>query len=374
MRSSVAALGLFAAAAVAVPYKRDVVVTEVDVVQTVVEIVTVTAGEPVPATATSSADVITTTVASVPTDAKFASSTHWPQFFSGHSGNVDVAAAPSTSVAVVASTSTSAIVSSSTSVYVAPTISSSTSVYVAPTTSSVDVAPTSVSAVEAAVSAAPSAWTSAWTSVYTPVETPAAVTSAVEPAATSAVAQAVHGASNAIPMPAAALSSYSEIAVYHHNIHRANHSAGPVEWDIGLASTAAVIASSCVYAHNTDVNGGGYGQNIAAGVSSDNISSVITDLFYNGEVNYFNNQYGKTQPDMSQFENWGHFSQIVWNATTHVGCATQYCPNGLGNTGSGVAPYFTVCNYIGAGNYANEYGANIFAPIKMATAQWNTGL
>ena len=31
------------------------------------------------------------------------------------------------------------------------------------------------------------------------------------------------------------------------------------------------------------MDGGGYGQNIAAGVKADNVSAVITELFYNGE-------------------------------------------------------------------------------------------
>ena len=99
------------------------------------------------------------------------------------------------------------------------------------------------------------------------------------------------------------------------------------------------------------MDGGGYGQNIAAGVEANNVSAVITDLFYNGEVGYYANQYGKANPDMTNFELWGHFSQIVWKDTNKVGCATQYCPNGLGNTGSNVSPYFTVCNYGPPGNY-----------------------
>ena len=103
-------------------------------------------------------------------------------------------------------------------------------------------------------------------------------------------------------------------------------------WDGCSRSTAATIAGTCYYAHSTDVNGGGYGQNIAAGVQADNISAIITDLFYNGEVGWFNGLYGESQPDMTNFEHWGHFSQIVWNETTHVGCYTQDCTSqGLGN-------------------------------------------
>jgi len=151
--------------------------------------------------------------------------------------------------------------------------------------------------------------------------------------------------SSAAAAAPAMATNYQEAVVNHHNYHRSNHSASDLTWDAGLASTAATIAASCVYAHNVNTNGGGYGQNIAAGVESANISAVISDLFYNGEVNFFNGLYGEANPDMTNFENWGHFSQIVWKSTTTVGCATQYCPGGLANVGSDVAPYFTVCNY-----------------------------
>jgi len=71
----------------------------------------------------------------------------------------------------------------------------------------------------------------------------------------------------------------------------------------------------------------------------------MVDGMYNGEINYYpQDSYGK-EPDMTNFEKWGHYSQIVWKSTTQVGCYTQYCPNGLANTGQYVAPYFTVCNY-----------------------------
>jgi len=134
--------------------------------------------------------------------------------------------------------------------------------------------------------------------------------------------------------------------VLHHNIHRSNHSSPDIVWDDDLASTAAGIAASCKYAHNVDYNGGGYGQNIAAGVHPSNISAVITELFYNGEVGWFKGLYGQEQPDMTNFENWGHFSQVVWASSTKVGCATQDCSvQGLSGVSSLVAPYFTVCNY-----------------------------
>lgn len=163
--------------------------------------------------------------------------------------------------------------------------------------------------------------------------------------------------------------------IAHHNVHRSNHSASALTWSDDLANTAQSIAATCVYAHNTTANGGGYGQNIAAGVDSTNISAVITDLFYNGEVNYFDGLYGEANPDMTNFESWGHFSQIVWKGTTEVGCATYDCSSsGLANTGEYVSPYFTVCNYGPPGNYAGEYADNIGDSLNQATVDWNYDL
>jgi hypothetical protein len=60
---------------------------------------------------------------------------------------------------------------------------------------------------------------------------------------------------------------------------------------------------------------------------------------YNNEIEWYLTPYGNDNPNMANFENWGHYSQIVWTSTTNVGCTTQYCPDGLANTGSGVSPY-----------------------------------
>jgi len=158
-------------------------------------------------------------------------------------------------------------------------------------------------------------------------------------------------------------SGYSGVVIQQHNFHRANHSAPNIKWDNTLAANAAKVAASCVYAHNTDIGGIPQGQNIAAGVDADSVDRIITNMFYNGEVGYYANYYGMDSPPMDLFEKWGHFSQIVWKNTDSVGCATQHCPNGLANVGSGVPPYFTVCNYSPPGNFANEYGENIGSPL-----------
>ena len=145
------------------------------------------------------------------------------------------------------------------------------------------------------------------------------------------------------PAPTSISSDYKQGILDSHNIHRANHSVNALVWDDRLTNVAAQIAASCVYAHDTSTGGGGYGQNIGAGSPPSDIPAMITNLMYNNEINYYPG-YG-SEPSMANFHLWGHFSQIVWKSTTSIGCATQYCPNGLANTGGGVSPYFTVCNY-----------------------------
>jgi hypothetical protein len=108
---------------------------------------------------------------------------------------------------------------------------------------------------------------------------------------------------------------------------------------------------------------GNYGQNIAAIGGSGNFKAqkpavmaarAISDQWYNGEVNAFlPSYYGKPTPDLSNFDAWGHFSQVVWKASTKVGCASHYCPPKtiFEDFGS----WFTVCNYRAAGQYFKFY-------------------
>lgn len=137
-----------------------------------------------------------------------------------------------------------------------------------------------------------------------------------------------------------------------------------------LAGYAATVAASCNFAHDLSEGGGGYGQNIAAYGSSDltgftdeiMLEVAISDQWYDGEVNYFLPEYyGEATPDMDNFEDWGHFSQIVWFSSTGVGCATQLCSPGT--IFDDIESFFTVCNYEGAGNVGGLYGVNVLRPL-----------
>lgn len=68
---------------------------------------------------------------------------------------------------------------------------------------------------------------------------------------------------------------------------------------------------------------------------------------------------------MTNFESWGHFTQVVWQDTSTVGCATQLCASGT--IFSGAKSYFTVCNYANAGNYIGEFDVNVKESLGLAT-------
>lgn len=168
---------------------------------------------------------------------------------------------------------------------------------------------------------------------------------------------------------------YPTVAINAHNLHRLNHSAPPVSWNANLASYAATVAARCVFTHDQTVGGGGYGQNIASSGSSANlalanpntfVNRAITNQWYNGEEsNYPVAGYGLPTPDLSGFSRWGHFSQVVWVASTQIGCASQYCP--AGTIFPTLNSFFTVCNYQATGNVASQYGKNVLPPLGMVT-------
>ncbi|KAK1086364.1 hypothetical protein LTR33_001600 [Friedmanniomyces endolithicus] len=346
------------AGALAIPHQKRDVVIDYDYV-TVTDIVTVTAG----------AEQASTTLVSVAADvaspprlrAAIGATTR------GMLRRATVASyqAPSSSAAPSSTEAPASSAAPAPSSYQAPSSSAAPSTSGAPSSSAAPTTPTSTYVAPTSTYVAPtSTYVAPTTTSQAPSSTYVAPSSSAAPASTSPL-------SVFPPAP----TGYNDLVKYHHNIHRSNHSVADIEWDDGLASTAAIIAAGCWYAHNQTVNGGGYGQNIAAGVDAANISAIITDLFYNGEVGWYSDLYNQEQPDMTNFEHWGHFSQIVWSNTTKVGCATQYCngPNGLGGVGSDIPPYFTVCNYSPPGNYANEYGDNVKKPRGDATAEWNAG-
>ena len=79
-------------------------------------------------------------------------------------------------------------------------------------------------------------------------------TSSTVPPTYAAPSQNNHLAASSSTAPAPASSptdnSYQGQVLYHHNVHRSNHSASPLEWDSGLEACAQALANKCVYQHD----------------------------------------------------------------------------------------------------------------------------
>lgn len=167
--------------------------------------------------------------------------------------------------------------------------------------------------------------------------------------------------------------SMESAALYHHNIHRQNHSAPALEWGSKYAGYAAESAAKCVFEHDLTPGGGGYGQNLAMWGASNGdglgaskaVSQAISNMWYNGELNLYSPNFYGGEPDMSNFMAWGHFSQVVWVDTKQVGCAVHFCEPGTLNPSLGM--WYSVCNYFPAGNMGGAFAENVLPPGSAGT-------
>jgi len=100
--------------------------------------------------------------------------------------------------------------------------------------------------------------------------------------------------------------------------------------------------------------GTGQGENLYATTESKGADPYtgIVESWYAEEPKYSYGEHGSMQ------KAWGHFTQIVWDGTDEVGCATKHCGSGTGVLG-GRGGYLLVCRYSGPGNYPNQYRANV---------------
>lgn len=128
-----------------------------------------------------------------------------------------------------------------------------------------------------------------------------------------------------------------------HNRRRAEHCAPPLAWSSELARHAQAWADSlrergCAFEHS----GGDYGENLAAGTSGTLGGEAVTEMWY-GESARFDFRRGGFSMHT------GHFTQLVWIASEHVGCGVTQC--------DGMDVW--VCNYDPPGNVEGEYRENV---------------
>jgi hypothetical protein len=88
--------------------------------------------------------------------------------------------------------------------------------------------------------------------------------------------------------------------------------------------------------------------------------------WYNDEMPKFTG-YNQASPNMANFEDWGHYTQVVWKDSNKLGCATHHCTTATdpatGSTYKNID--YIVCNYGPAGKfYANLVGTCTNRPFR----------
>jgi uncharacterized protein YkwD len=131
-----------------------------------------------------------------------------------------------------------------------------------------------------------------------------------------------------------------------HNQVRAQVSVPPLTWDPAIASTAAAYAAKCIFEHSGT---SGLGENLGATAPPGN--ERASDMVQGWADERAHYDYASNSCDPG--ETCGHYTQVVWKASTKLGCAVQAC--NTGSPFSGVTNWeIWVCNYSPRGNVGSQ--------------------
>ena len=133
-----------------------------------------------------------------------------------------------------------------------------------------------------------------------------------------------------------------------HNAARAAVSPAPatpmpaLTWSSAAFDKARAWAAGCNWSHNPNL--GSFGENIFA-TSASTTGAAVVQSWVSEKANY--NYAANSCSGVC-----GHYTQVVWAATTAVGCAKQRCTTGspLG----GGSWEFWVCDYSPPGNFGGQ--------------------
>lgn len=129
------------------------------------------------------------------------------------------------------------------------------------------------------------------------------------------------------------------------NYFRSQFLAKPLKWDSTLAAFAQQHAEKCLWEHS----GGPYGENLALNFQT---PALGIDAWADEEKKY-------RYPSEGFSEETGHFTQLVWQNTTRLGCGAVNCDNDAPNGAKG---WFLVCEYNPPGNVEGGYRWNVQKP------------
>jgi pathogenesis-related protein 1 len=120
----------------------------------------------------------------------------------------------------------------------------------------------------------------------------------------------------------------------------------PLSWSAAAASTAATWAEGCRFEHNPAL-GSAYGENLFAGSGTGWGPAEVVDSWESER-----RDYDLTANRCAAGKQCGHYTQLVWRASTGVGCALKACST---NSPFGSGPWtLVVCNYAPPGNFVGQ--------------------
>jgi uncharacterized protein YkwD len=119
-----------------------------------------------------------------------------------------------------------------------------------------------------------------------------------------------------------------------------------LQWSVQAASTAQTWADQCNFTHNS--RRGNLGENIAAATPNALTTAGVVQNWASEAAHY---DYGTNACAPGQV--CGHYTQLVWRNTTHVGCATRVCDKNSPFQGF-TRWQFWVCNYSPPGNFVGQ--------------------
>ncbi|MFL6795518.1 MAG: CAP domain-containing protein [Sphingomicrobium sp.] len=128
-----------------------------------------------------------------------------------------------------------------------------------------------------------------------------------------------------------------------HNAERARAGVAPLVWDSALGTAAAAYATQMAmtgrFAHSDRSLRRGTGENLWMGThSAFSVEAMVGG--WASEKRFFTPGVFPNNSRTGDWEDVGHYTQMIWPTTTRVGCA-------LASTGR---VDYLVCRYAGAGN------------------------
>jgi len=141
--------------------------------------------------------------------------------------------------------------------------------------------------------------------------------------------------------------TFRQVMLAGHNAARGGAGLAPLLWDERLAAAAgahaATMARTGEFAHSPGIGGSGQGENLWMGTRGGYAYAQMVGRWVAERSDFID----APTPAFSRTGQWqdvGHFTQIMWRGTTHVGCALA----------SGPADDYLVCRYSPAGNVVGQ--------------------